>query len=122
MKYTNRGLGTSPKGRVIFSQNYYSRTVSTRKKVSDKIDRTAKWATEQVTLGITGDLEEKTLKTEQEYNNLAQLNFAKPEQLPDYPALNNTDSFELEDTEVDKLLHQDPYLGEVISIKQEPGI
>ena len=91
-------------------------------KVTDKIDRTAKWATDQVTLGITGELEgeEKTFKTEQEYNNVVQ--FAKPEQLPDYPALNNSDSFELEDTEVDKLLCQDPYLGDVIKVKQELGM
>ena len=91
-------------------------------KVTDKIDRTAKWATDQVTLGITGDLEgeEKTLKTEQEYNNVVQ--FAKPEQLPDYPALNNSDSFELENTEFDKLLNEDPYLGGVIRVKQELGM
>lgn len=92
-------------------------------KVTDKIDRTAKWATDQqVTLGITGDLEgeEKTLETEQEYNNLVQ--FAKPEQLPDIPALNNSDSFELEDTDVDKLFDQDPYLGGVIKVEQELGM
>ena len=102
-------------------------------KVTDKIDRTAKWATDQqVTLGITGDLEgkEKTSKTIVEYNNPVQIEeFAKQGQLPDFPAfsdsngpaLNFSDSFELEEKEFNQLLKHDPCLGTVISVKQETG-
>ena len=94
---------------------------------TDKTDRTAKWATDQqVTLGITGDLEgkEKTLKTDTEYSNPAEITNhtwdAKPQQLPDLKIF--SESFELEEKEVDQVLKHDPYVGTVISVKQELGM
>ena len=88
---------------------------------TDKTDRTAKWATDQqVTLGITSDSEgkEKTFNTDSEYSN--PLGIAKPEQLPALQIF--SDSFELEEKEVDQVLKHDPYVGTVISVKQELGM
>ena len=93
---------------------------------TDKTDRTAIWATDQFTLGTTGDLEgkEKTLKTDSEYSNPVEIPSriwdAKPEQLPDLKIF--SDSFELEEKEVDQVLKHDPYVGTVISVKQELGM
>ena len=95
---------------------------------TDKTDRTAKWATnQQVSLGITGDLEgkEKTLKTDSEYSNPVEIPShtcdAKPGQLPALDIF-SSDSFELEEKEVDQVLKHDPYFGTAISVKQELGM
>ena len=55
---------------------------------------------------------------ENQYGNNEQ-NFHEPDDLPNFPLFKHVDSFELEEPPAETLMHEDPYLSEVVSIKQE---
>ena len=72
------------------------------------------WPEQQVTLGVTGD----NLAVSQEKQ------YAQRKELPDMEVFDNsdvekTDSFELENEDVKKLLEEDPDLNYVVSLKAE---